>query len=377
MPLPSSSHSSSAPRARAVGALVVVLLAGGCGAEPDAPAPPPPPPAPDASTWTVTLTDQPVEATGLWVAVSPIDGDTAWVAGVGGRWGRTLDGGASWETAVVPGADSLQFRDVEAFDASTAVLLSIGTGEESRVYRTGDGGATWDETFRMDHPEGFLDCFDFWDADRGLLYGDAVDGGLWVAVTEDGGRSWRRIDPARLPEPVGTEGGFASSGTCVDVRGTGEAWIGTAGPEPRILATEDGGESWVSVEVPLRDGESSGVTSLGVRPDGLGIAVGGSLDPEATGPRTAVSEDGGRSWREAGRPAMAGAPYGVDWVPDLSVPVLFAAGPAGLDWSVDGGATWSNLSTGNHWAVSFGTPRTGWAVGRGGRITRIDIDDGR
>lgn len=43
----------------------------------------------------------------------------------------------------VAGTDSLQFRDVHAVDAETAYLLSIGSGADSRIYRTDDGGRSW------------------------------------------------------------------------------------------------------------------------------------------------------------------------------------------------------------------------------------------
>lgn len=41
---------------------------------------------------------------------------------------RTVDGGRSWERRDPPGAQELQFRDIEAFDARTAVALTIGEG---------------------------------------------------------------------------------------------------------------------------------------------------------------------------------------------------------------------------------------------------------
>ena len=47
----------------------------------------------------------------------------------------------------VPDADRLDFRDIEAFDAYTAYVLSIGEGESSRIYKTYDGGKSWKHTF--------------------------------------------------------------------------------------------------------------------------------------------------------------------------------------------------------------------------------------
>ncbi|HEY9227146.1 MAG TPA: hypothetical protein VIP11_10895, partial [Gemmatimonadaceae bacterium] len=86
-------------------------------------------------------TDQKSGTTALLIAVSPVNDRVAWVSGSLGTWLRTTDGGTTWQTGRVPGADSLQFRDVHAVDANTAYLLSIGDGNQSRIYKTTDAGA--------------------------------------------------------------------------------------------------------------------------------------------------------------------------------------------------------------------------------------------
>src|SRR5262245_47095907 len=74
--------------------------------------------------------------------VSAVSDQIAWASG-GGTGLRTTDGGKTWRRLNVPGAESLDFRDIEAFDANTAYLLSIGEGDKSRIYKTADGGKTW------------------------------------------------------------------------------------------------------------------------------------------------------------------------------------------------------------------------------------------
>src|SRR5260370_16166142 len=53
----------------------------------------------------------------------------AWVSGTKGTYGRTTDSGRTWSTGTVPGAEKLDFRDVEAFGETTAYLLSAGPAE--------------------------------------------------------------------------------------------------------------------------------------------------------------------------------------------------------------------------------------------------------
>src|SRR5687768_6954939 len=75
--------------------------------------------------------------------VSAVSATVAWASGGDGVYLKTTDGGATWKAATVSGAEALDFRDVEAFDADTAYLLSIGEGERSRIYKTTDGGRHW------------------------------------------------------------------------------------------------------------------------------------------------------------------------------------------------------------------------------------------
>src|SRR5258706_13224783 len=72
--------------------------------------------------------------------VSAASSTVAWASGSGGTYARTTDGGASWQSSVMRGASQLDFRDVQAVDANTAYLLSIGPGEASRIYKPTDGG---------------------------------------------------------------------------------------------------------------------------------------------------------------------------------------------------------------------------------------------
>ena len=92
-----------------------------------APAEPPPPeePAPTLAPQ-VSGTDQ------LLQAVSVVNASVVWASGHGGTYVRTTDGGTTWEAGMVPDADTLQFRDVHAFDANTAYLLGAGPGDMSR-----------------------------------------------------------------------------------------------------------------------------------------------------------------------------------------------------------------------------------------------------
>ncbi len=349
--------------------LVLVLVASACSA-PDAREEAPRP------LSGIRLQPQESGTDVLLQAVSAVDENVVWVSGHGGTWARTLDGGATWTAHVMPDADTLQFRDVFALDSERAWLLSAGSGELSRIYRTQDGGDTWELQFLNPEPDGFYDCLEFRDAAHGIVYGDAVDGELRILRTRDGGETWEYTRSLDIPPALAGEGGFAASGTCVALGPAGRAWIGTgAADTARVLATLDDGRTWTAVPAPLPAGEAAGIFTLAFRDSLHGVILGGDLSrPEEHTDNVALTSDGGASWRLAGRPVLAGAVYGAAYVPGSPTPTLVAVGPNGADWSVDEGLTWTSADTVSYWGLDIASPAAGWLVGPDGRIVRISFE---
>lgn len=314
-------------------------------------------------SWEVQHRD----TTALWVGLHALDARTAWVTGHGGRVMRTMNGGARWEAVPVPGAEAMAFRDVHAFSSREAVVLAIGAGDASRIYRTGDGGSTWTETFRNEEPDAFFDCLAFWDDARGFAFSDAVDGEFVLIRTGDGGRSWSRIDPERVPDARPGEGSFAASGTCAVARAGGLGWFatGASGVDTRVVRTTDGGETWheAVTPVPSREGDE-GLTSLAFADDRLGAVFGGlTLDSAVN---VAVTRDGGATWEAVAAGVLDGTVYGSSVVPGTPGPALVAVSPTGSAWSPDFGRSWTRFDTLlEHWTVDLVGPGEGWAAGRG------------
>src|SRR5262245_34254434 len=118
---------------------------------------------------------QNVDTTASFRGLSVVNEKIVWASGTGGTVIRTIDGGKTWRVMTVPGADKLDFRDVEAFDANTAYILSIGNGESSRIYKTTDGGKTWTEQFRNKNEKAFFDAIACWDVNNCIAMSDPVD----------------------------------------------------------------------------------------------------------------------------------------------------------------------------------------------------------
>jgi len=331
-----------------------------------------------------TLTPQDSGTTNGLIAVWPVNPQVVWASGRAGTFTVTTDGGQTWRAGVVPGAEALQFRDVQAFSASVAYLMSIGTSGDPtdfRIYKTEDGGVTWTIQFENQNPNAFYDGIAFWTPHRGIAHSDSVNGVFPDLRTTDG-TTWQDIS-ANMPPALPGEFSFASSGTCVTTQGGRNAWICTGGATiARVLATRDGGDTWNAYNTPLISSPTAGAFTVDFRNPFQGIVGGGDLDPnDPNNARTATSSDGGRTWTLTNPPPVTGAIFGLSYVGhsgggvgDNGRAVVVTANDGGAAWTPDEGNTWFTLSdvTG-FWAVAFATPKAGWLVGTDGRILKISF----
>lgn len=319
--------------------------------------------------WQVQTSNTTASFRGL----SAVSENIAWASGTQGTYIRTIDGGKTWQVGQVPGAEKLDFRDVEAFDANTAYLLSIGEGESSRIYKTTDGGQHWALQFQNKEPKAFFDALAFWDAQHGIAMSDPVNGRFLIITTDDGGATWKQQPPEGMPPALPNEGGFAASGTCLLTQGKSNVWLATGGATAaRIFRSTDRGRTWTVAETPLLAGmASAGVFGLAFRDDKNGVAVGGDYQkPPQAEKIYAVTNDGGKTWKlvETNKPAgfRSGAAFvrGKSWR-------LFVVGPAGADVA-EGEGAFTKLDGENYNAVSFakGNVKAGWAAGPRGRIAK-------
>jgi photosystem II stability/assembly factor-like uncharacterized protein len=321
--------------------------------------------------WSMTPSGTKVSLRG----VSVVSAEVAWASGSEGTCLRTLDGGQTWKRLTVPDSSKLDFRDVQAFDANLAYLLSIGTGELSRIYKTTDGGTSWTLSMTNPDPTGFLDAIAFWDQNHGLAMGDPVNGRFVIFKTVDGGKNWEKIPAIGMPEAITGEGGFAASGTCLVVEGRDNAWFGTGGgSKSRIFRSTDGGRTWSVSDTPIRAGiPSAGVFSIAFRDSEHGLAVGGDYQ-SATDPSAnfALSNDGGKTWDPLPKGAPSGFRSAVAFAPIRSGFVL-SVGPSGADYSRNGGVSWKKFEGPGFHAISFDpSGKACWAVGPVGRIGKLD-----
>ena len=246
--------------------------------------------------------------------LSVVSREVVWASGTEGTVIRTVDGGKSWSVMQVPGAEALDFRGIKAFDDKTAVIISSGPAEkgQAKIYRTTDGGATWNQVFEERHAGIFFDAVAFWDREHGMVLSDPVDAKFRLFITSDGGSTWSQLQPSALPAALSNEGAFAASNSCLTVQGKTKVWFATGGASvARVFRSGDRGRHWSVDETPMHpQNASSGIFSLSFYDRNHGIAVGGDYQhPEASNlPTVLRSGDGGASW-QTGEPTQPGGIY--------------------------------------------------------------------
>ena len=330
------------------------------------------PPGVPTARWRVPITLRPLAAAGSTSlrGLAAVDAQVAWVGGAGGALYRTVDGGSTWQDVAPPDTSACDFRDIEAFGRDRAVVMVAG--QPAKLFRTDDGGATWQVVLHDERPAAFFDGIAF-AGDFGVLLGDPIDGAFCVWTSRDAGRSWAALPRETLPAPLPGEGAFAASGTCVAVGGPGgdDIWVVTGGGE-RARLLHGGREGvWGVRDLPLRAGDAArGAFSVAVQGAGMLVVGGDYRVPRRSEGSAAWSTDGAASLH-ATSGGCGGYRSAVAWLDERRA---VAVGSHGTSWTADRGGSWKVLDVGGAHSLARGSDGSLWCCGNGGAVARIEYD---
>lgn len=291
---------------------------------------------PSAQTIEPLTSGQTVSIRGL----CPVSDAVIWVSGSKGTVGRSLDGGKTWQWKVVKGFEKTDFRDIEAFNAQTAIIMGIA--EPAKILKTTDGGENWKEVFSDSTKGMFLDAMDFYDNKHGVVVGDPIDNKFYIAKTNDGGNTWKKTPGIMQSNATSGEGCFASSGSNIHYFRNKDFLFVSGGTVSRVH--DDAGGRPLPI---IQGKESTGANSIAVRSNGPRVTnsfiiVGGDFSNDKdTTLNCVLTSDGGHTWQHPATP-----PHGYrSAVAYISNKKLLACGTSGVDISTDSGITWKLIST--------------------------------
>jgi photosystem II stability/assembly factor-like uncharacterized protein len=316
-------------------------------------------------TWRAVFDDQPTQSIGA-IAVAPSDPRVLYVGtgeglyrpdlSIGNGVYRSADGGATWEHRGLPDAQQIAAVAVDPHDANRvfAAVLGhpFGPSAERGIFRTRDGGHTWERVLFQDentggasvaidprHPdtvyaslwEGRLGPWE----DRNEFNG--TGGGLFKST--DGGTTWQRLTtglPTNLAQanievaPSLPSRVFAMVATTDPGDYASSAGLG-------LYRSDDGGEHWARITDDPRPALRIGggdLASVRVDPSNPDVVYSASIV-------TMKSVDGGRTWT-----SLRGAPGGDDyqdlWISPTDGRVIALVSDQGALVTVNGGRTWSS-----------------------------------
>jgi len=258
-----------------------------------------------------------------------------WVSGSNGTVGKSLDSGNTWKWIKIKGFEKTDFRDIEAFDESIAVI--IGISEPAYILRTIDGGDNWKTVYENKTKGMFLDAMEFWNEQSGIVIGDPINGKFFIIRTFNGGNTWQNIPEKNYPAADSGEACFASSGTNIRKLGNDAACFVSGGLHSKLFIKDK------KIELPILQGkETTGANSIAIKNKKTFIVVGGDFNtPDSTNKNCVITNDGGSSWKVPLTP-----PNGYrSCVEYIDRQQWISCGLNGVDISNDDGNTWKWIST--------------------------------
>ena len=314
----------------------------------------------------VLTTGNKVSLRGLCV----VNNNTVWASGTNGAVAKSTNGGKTFEWLTVKGYEQRDFRDIEAFDDKTAIIMAVA--EPAVILKTKDGGNTWKQVF-IDTTKGmFLDCMDFTsDGKLGAVLGDPINGNIFIAYTEDGGESWVK-DERKIALQNG-EALFAASGSNLKITNIADFYLGelvyvTGGMKSRLFFDDAPND----IEM-VQGAESQGANSIDISQEEKKlIAVGGDFLHDSVNTNNCIilteSEDEDIVYSKPQTPPH-GYRSSVTYILKNS---WICCGTSGVDISTDGGNTWKLISAGSF--NSCAKAKQGYEVflaGKNGTIAKL------
>lgn len=316
----------------------------------------------DAGEGWENITDGFVDV-GSMGAVEVADGDpnVIWLgtgsAGIRGNvsigrgvW-RSTDRGRSWTFVGLPDAGVIGKIEVDPRDPDVAFVAALGDpfakNEERGVYRTTDGGRSWERVLFVADSVGAVDLAmnpanprvlyaGMWRAERKpwTLVDASEDGGVWR--TRDGGDTWTRLTDPTLDNGLPSGTLFGRIGLAVSPADPNRVWALINAPDPHggIYRSDDAGESWEKINRDRRFRQRhwyySHLTADPVDPNTVYVLNTGMYR----------SVDGGTDWERISVPH--GDVHDL-WIHPDDPEAMVVGNDGGAQVSVDGGASWSTM----------------------------------
>ena len=321
-------------------------------------------------TWFPIFDDQPTGSVGD-VAVAPSNPNVLYVGSgeglqrpdlsVGDGIYKSTDAGKTWQNVGLKDAQQIGGLAIDPVNENKIFVAALGhpygPNKERGVYRTIDGGKTWQQVLYIDENTGAIQVT-IDPKNSNIIYADMWAGrlgpwenGTWngkesgLFKSTDGGSTWKKLTKG-LPT---TEQGLGRIGFCIAPSDNNRLYATVdAGKYGGIYRSDDAGESWTNINSDGRYwGRGSDFAEIKADPKNPDIVYSANVV-------TWKSIDGGKTW-DAFRGAPGGDDYHRIWINPTNSDIILLASDQGAIITVNGGQTfssWYNQPTAQFYHVS-------------------------
>jgi photosystem II stability/assembly factor-like uncharacterized protein len=383
----------------------------------------------DGMTWESLFDGQSTYGIGD-IAVSR-DGKTLWLGSGEANSQRTsyagtgvfksTDAGKTWANVGLPESHHIGKVLIDARDERTVFVAALGhlysTNQERGIYRTRDGGNSWQHVLAVDGYTGGIDLIQdsrnpkvlvasLWDRDRRAWNFRESGAGSAVYRSEDGGTTWRQVTGL----PTGTAAGRTGLGVCDGQPNVMYAFVDNQSDDPDWALADErvpGGRVTVrrlmrmpdallgeldpkvlgdflrsypkakfTAEAVIADAKAGKMTVAQLR-QRIEAEYPDTFKPDIVSADVYRSEDSGKSWRKLPPVGQFGGYYwGEIYVSPVDPNEIFICGVPLLR-SRDGGQTWEEVAGDahvDHHSVHHDrrTPNKVWIGNDGGVYLSLD-----
>ncbi|MES2371368.1 MAG: oxidoreductase [Bacteroidota bacterium] len=316
--------------------------------------------------------------------LSVVNDDVIWASGTGGSVALSTDAGNTFTWMKVPGYEKMDFRDIEAFDKNTAIIMGITT--PAVILKTIDGGKTWSKVFEDTTKGAFLDAMDFSpNSQHGIVVGDPLDEmhSPYLLYTDDRGDSWKKIRNIENPITLADgEAFFASSGSNLKITENIPWWVLVSGGKSSkaYVLFQQTDKTWKYYTkgdlLPIKQGtESTGANSIAMQ-KGVGnsynaVVVGGDFSKDTIASNNCVLFIMHGNLLNIKQPKTFPNGYR-SCVIYLNKKTLLTCGTSGVDISNDGGMNWQLIAKdGFHVCQKAKKGKSVFLAGGNGKIAKL------
>lgn len=273
----------------------------------------------------------------IWVSFA--DGAAPFKVATGTSFSISTDGGNTWATKgyfpfnlVSNDPNGFTYRGFSSLSSNSALYL-WAVNNSAKVFKTKDGGITWQKTGEFDtYPHSMY----FFDANNGIVVcRESSSSKFKIYRTTDGGDSWQGINEGNVPPIIGTDTAILQWGFYAGYKDS--FWFGTY--NGKIFKTNDKGVTWTVVQSPYNSGAMTGTTSNSMGHFTLEDANTAYMVEYFSG-KLHKTTDGGVTWTDLGKTETGTSDYNILKIPNSDV--LLASGQI-TKYTLDKGLTWTKI----------------------------------